>query len=97
SKYQVQSSSRTTNTVVIDDMNKNIPPEFESINFYLMESEYQIQSSPQTTNTVVIDDMNENIPPEFESITNGDYINDMNVNKAILKVNDTFKDWNEVD
>ncbi|CAB4484784.1 unnamed protein product [Rhizophagus irregularis] len=97
SEYQVQSSSRTTNTVVIDDMNENIPPEFESINFYLMESEYQVQSSPQTTNMVIIDDMNENIPPEFESITNGDYINDMNVNKAILKVNDTFKDWNEVD
>ncbi|RGB34081.1 hypothetical protein C1646_760958 [Rhizophagus diaphanus] len=53
-------------------------------------------SSSQITNTVVIDVMNENIPPEFESITNGDHINDINVNKAILKVNDTFKDWNEV-
>ncbi|GBC14935.2 protein FAR1-RELATED SEQUENCE 5-like [Rhizophagus irregularis DAOM 181602=DAOM 197198] len=63
----------------------------------LIESEYQVQSSSRTTNMVVIDDMNENIPPEFESITNGDYINDMNVNKAILKVNDTFKDWNKVD
>ncbi|RGB25906.1 hypothetical protein C1646_771118 [Rhizophagus diaphanus] len=86
--------------VVIDDMNENIPPEFESINFYFMpliESEYQVQSSSQTTNMVVIDVMNENIPSEFESITNGDYINDMNVNKAILKVNNIFKDWNEVD
>ncbi|CAB4397828.1 unnamed protein product [Rhizophagus irregularis] len=63
----------------------------------LIESEYQVQSSSRTTNTVVIDDMNKNIPPKFESITNGDYINDMNVNKAILKVNDTFKDWNKVD
>lgn len=35
-----------------------------------------------------------NIAPEF---TNEGYIDDMNVNKAILKVNDTFKDWNEVD
>ncbi|RGB26296.1 hypothetical protein C1646_770621 [Rhizophagus diaphanus] len=63
----------------------------------LIKSEYQVQSSSQTINTVVIDDMNENIPSEFESIINRDYINDMNINKAILKVNDTFKNWNKVD
>ncbi|CAB4396868.1 unnamed protein product [Rhizophagus irregularis] len=53
-------------------------------NFYLMppmEFKYQAQSLFQTTNMVVIDDINENIPPEFESITNGNYINDINVNK----------------
>uniref|UniRef100_U9SWE5 Uncharacterized protein n=1 Tax=Rhizophagus irregularis (strain DAOM 181602 / DAOM 197198 / MUCL 43194) TaxID=747089 RepID=U9SWE5_RHIID len=50
-----------------------------------MEFKYQAQSSFQTTNMVIIDDMNENIPTEFESITNGNYINDINVNKVILK------------
>jgi len=63
----------------------------------LIEFECQVQSSPQTTNMVVIDIENENIPPEFESNTNGGYIDDMNVNEVILKDNDTFKDWDEVD
>ncbi|PKY55110.1 hypothetical protein RhiirA4_427265 [Rhizophagus irregularis] len=44
-----------------------------------------------------MDDMNEYTLSEFESYTNGDYIDGANVNKAILKINDTFKDWNEVD
>ncbi|PKC72219.1 hypothetical protein RhiirA1_452629 [Rhizophagus irregularis] len=35
---------------------------------------------------VIIDDMNENIPTEFESITNGNYINDINVNKKIKDI-----------
>ena len=54
-----------------------------------MESEYQNQLSFQTIN-------NENMLPEFETHIN-DYIDNMNENNAILKVNGTFKDWNEVD
>ena len=49
-----------------------------------MESEYQNQLSFQTIN-------NENMLPEFETHIN-DYIDNMNENNAILKVNGTFKD-----
>jgi hypothetical protein len=67
-------------------------------NFYLMKFKYQYQSPSQTMNMIVMDYVNENMLLEFESYTNGDYIgDDMNINKAILKVNDTFKDWNKVD
>ena len=45
---------------------------------------------------VVVDVENKNISPEFETHTSG-YIEDMNKNNVILKVKDTFKDWNEVD
>jgi hypothetical protein len=62
-----------------------------------MEFKYQYQSPSQTMNMIVMDYVNENMLPEFESYTNGDNIDDMNVNKAILKVNNTFKDWNKVD
>ncbi|CAB4482806.1 unnamed protein product [Rhizophagus irregularis] len=55
----------------------------------LIEFDHQSQSPFQTTNIVVIDD-NEN--------TNGRYNDEnTNANKVILKVGDTFKDWNEVD
>ncbi|CAB4487099.1 unnamed protein product [Rhizophagus irregularis] len=54
-----------------------------------IEFDHQSQSPFQTTNIVVIDD-NEN--------TNGRYNDEnTNANKVILKVGDTFKDWNEVD
>jgi hypothetical protein len=54
-----------------------------------MEFNHQSQSPFQITNIVVIDD-NEN--------TNGRYNDEnTNANKVILKVGDTFKDWNEVD
>ena len=54
-----------------------------------MEFEYQNQLSFQTIN-------NENMLPEFETHIN-DYIDNMNENNVILKVNGTFKDQNEVD
>jgi hypothetical protein len=54
-----------------------------------MEFNHQSQSPSQTTNIVVIDD-NKN--------TNGRYNDEnTNANKVILKVGNTFKDWNEVD
>ncbi|PKY57280.1 hypothetical protein RhiirA4_478236 [Rhizophagus irregularis] len=100
SEYQVQLSSQTTNTVVIDDMNENIPPEFESINFYLMplmESEYQVQSSPQTTNMVVIDDMNENIPPEFKNWNEVDVIVNQHARQTGFVAIKICKDLDDVD
>ena len=70
--------------------NENISPQPP------MESKYQNQPSPQTINMVVID-VDENMSPEFENHTISYHIDDINENNAILKVNNTFKDWNEVD
>jgi hypothetical protein len=54
-----------------------------------MGSEHQGQSSFQTESEVL---------PEFGSHTNESYIGDnVSSDDSILKVNDTFKDWNEVD
>ena len=46
---------------------------------------------------MVVIDVDENMSPEFENHTIGYHIDDINENNAILEVNNTFKDWNEVD
>ncbi|PKK59530.1 hypothetical protein RhiirC2_794709 [Rhizophagus irregularis] len=84
--HQGQSTSQTnfvTPLMEFDHQGQSdfIPP--------LIEFDHQSQSPFQTTNIIVIDD-NEN--------TNGRYNDEnTNANKVILKVGDTFKDWNEVD
>ncbi|CAB4482135.1 unnamed protein product [Rhizophagus irregularis] len=84
--HQGQSTSQTNFVMPLMEFDHQGQSDFITP---LIEFDHQSQSPFQTTNIVVIDD-NEN--------TNGRY-NDKNTNanKVILKVGDTFKDWNEVD
>ncbi|CAG8553558.1 6768_t:CDS:2, partial [Rhizophagus irregularis] len=84
--HQGQSTSQTNFVMPLMEFDHQGQSDFITP---LIEFDHQSQSPFQTTNIVVIDD-NEN--------TNGRYNDEnTNANKVILKVGNTFKDWNEVD
>ncbi|EXX50615.1 hypothetical protein RirG_269120 [Rhizophagus irregularis DAOM 197198w] len=84
--HQGQSTSQTNFVMPLMEFDHQGQSDFITP---LIEFDHQSQSPFQTTNIVVIDD-NEN--------TNGRYNDEnTNANKVILKVGNTFKNWNEVD